>query len=408
MRNSLSQKLCFSVILISALSYPLSCLAEALKGNEIVLTQEELLGQKIFSDTRLSNPVGQSCTSCHSPSAAFSDPRTSFATSIGSNSNRFGGRNAPTAMYMRYSKALKAEIDEGHKIYEGGFFWDGRAQSLEEQAKGPFLNPLEMAASDEYVVRKVCQSTDYGNLFRSVFGQEICDLNPEVNFSIKIQKAYNAVASALASFEKSDVLAPFSSKFDKVMAHKDSFTEAELRGFNLFKNEKKANCAACHTVEIEDPKSKALFTDFTYDNLGVPANDELLQLNHAETDFGLMITTRRVEDDGRFKVPTLRNVALTAPYMHNGYFKTLNQVVDFYNTRDIKQKCDQNQSAEKAELNNCWPKAERAHSVNHTELGNLRLSHQEVNDIIDFMKTLTDGYWTRESGWLPEKEIQSK
>lgn len=360
--------------------------------NNIELNPREALGLKIFSDRNLSNPIGQSCMTCHNPVSAFADPNKSFPVSLGIVTGRTGGRNAPTAMYMKFAGPLKADKeDDGSIVIEGGYFWDGRANSLEEQAKGPFLNPLEMNETKAGIVRKVCTSR-YNHDFKTQFGKDIC--KPE-----NLEKAYDAVASAIATFERTKVFSPFNSKFDLVMKNKAQFTEAELRGFELFKNEKKANCAACHTLEIENSAQNALFTDFTYDNLGLPSNNSIPSVvesflsGKSVVDMGLANVTKNDADKGKFKVPTLRNISKTAPYMHNGYFTNLRDVVDFYNTRDSKPICAEKFiSAEEAVTKNCWPAPEMAETMNKEELGNLGLTDQEVDDIVTFLKTLDDGY----------------
>jgi cytochrome c peroxidase len=158
-----------------------------------------------------------------------------------------------------------------------------------------------------------------------------------------------------------------------------------MRGLALFENEKKGRCAECHPSRLGLNHEPPLFTDFTYDNLGVPKNPESpyyylpKSLNPNGTkfvDLGLGGVVNKPEENGKFRVPSLRNVAVTAPYMHNGIFKTLRQVVVFYNTRDVGP----------------WPAPEVPQNVNHEELGNLGLTEQEVDDIVAFLSTLTDGY----------------
>lgn len=294
-------------------------------------------------------------------------------------------------MYMKFSGPLRLEKDEEGSTWEGGFFWDGRANSLEEQAKGPFLNPMEMNETKEGVVSKVCKS-DYADKFKAIYGAQSC--NPK-----NVEQGYNAVAKAIASLERSSVFSPFSSKYDAVMSKQDRFTEQELRGYRLFKDEKKANCAACHSLETDHSAHRALFTDFTYDNIGLPTNSRIPAI-HSKisqgadfSDEGLAAVTKRPEDFGKFKVPTLRNISKTAPYMHNGCFTDLRQVIDFYNTRDVKPTCREKLiTMEQAEAQNCWPAPESPATMNREELGNLRLSESDVDDLIAFLKTLDDGY----------------
>ena len=199
-----------------------------------------------------------------------------------------------------------------------------------------------------------------------------------------MELAFDKIAEAIAAFERSDEVSPFSSKFDQFIAGTASLSDAELRGMDLFNRADKGNCAACHPSTGDSPETPALFTDFSYDNLGVPANPDSSFLTQdpefnpdgvAFVDFGLGGELGEIAENGKFKVPTLRNIALTGPYMHNGVFKTLEQVLDFYSDRDADGVI-----------------AEVADNVNHDELGVLGLSTQEKTDIIAFLKTLTDGY----------------
>jgi cytochrome c peroxidase len=356
------------------------------------------LGGMLFNDTQLSEPAGQSCASCHDANFASTDPDKWTPTSQGVNPKLFGSRNTPTAMYMAFSPAFHFDEDEG--LYEGGQFLDGRAATLEEQAKGPFLNPLEMAnTSKRQVVDKV-RAADYATLFRQVYGPDA--------FS-ETDAAYDRIADAIAAFERTREFAPFTSRYDAYLAGKATLTGQEMRGLELFEREDKGNCAACHPSRPDKDENKGippLFTDFTYDNLGVPKNPRNrfygMKTPHNPdgrkfVDKGLGGFVNSPVEDGKFKVPTLRNIALTAPYMHNGYFMTLKGVVDFYNTRDTRPACPQEfVEDDRAIEKGCWPAAEVAENVNRDELGDLKLSEQEVDDIVAFMHTLTDG-------WRPKK-----
>ena len=346
------------------------------------------LGRQLFFDPGLSNPPGQSCATCHAPGAAFTDPDTGQPTSKGVHPDRFGSRNTPSAMYMRFSPTF--HYDAAEKLYVGGQFWDGRAATLEEQAKGPFLNPVEMANPDAAAVVDKVRRAAYADRFEKAFGPgALAD----------VQSAYNRIAMAIAAFERSAELSPFSSRYDAWLAGRGTLSEQELRGLKLFEDEKKGNCAACHTSRPGPKGEPPLFTDFTYDNLGVPRN---LDNPHyrlpkpfnpdgaAFVDPGLGGVLGKPEEMGKFKVPTLRNIALTAPYMHNGYFKTLRGVVAFYNDRDVKPRCKSELAETEALAQGCWPAPELAHNVNTEEMGRLGLSEQEVDDIVAFMATLTD------------------
>jgi len=355
------------------------------------------LGQALFFDPSLSSPAGQSCATCHDASAALTDPDRRLPVSKGVLPGRAGNRNTPTAMYAAFSPAFHFDKEEG--LYVGGQFLDGRAATLEEQAKGPFLNLLEMANPDKQSVVEKVRRAAYRAQFDSVFGKGALD---------DTEQAYARIAEALAAFERTPQFSPFSSKYDAWLAGKAKLSRQEMRGLRLFEAEDKGNCAACHPSQPGSSGEPPLFTDFTYDNLGVPRNPDNpfyklpAQLNPAGAlwvDRGLGATVNKRSEDGKFKVPTLRNIELTGPYMHNGYFKTLRGTVLFYNDRDRKPRCSKSRVAEDAALKQkCWPAPEVASNVNRDELGDLGLTAREIDDIVAFMKTLTDGWQVSRKG----------
>ena len=348
------------------------------------------LGFEIFSDVRLSSPEGQACASCHNPEHFFVDPDATEPTSEGVIEGRYGPRNAPTLLYA--AKSPRFHFDSSEGLFIGGEFDDGRATDLVAQAKGPFLEPLEMNnPSMEAVVEKV-RGASYADLFRSVYGPRALD-DPKA--------AYDRIADALSAYESSRELSPFASKYDRYVAGQAEFTDSERRGREIYERSDKGNCAACHPSRAGHlGRPGPLFTDYSYDNLGVPRNaqnafyDQSRELNPLGWDFrdeGLGRTVRRREEIGKFKVPTLRNIEKTAPYMHNGYFKTLLGVIDFYSTRDLKPTCPDPLTPEEQALKmGCWPAPETALNVNHSELGKLGLSRREMLDLEAFLKTLTD------------------
>lgn len=281
-------------------------------------------------------------------------------------------------------------------------FWDGRATGwilgdpLAEQAQGPFLNPLEQAlpaASD--VVDRVCKSK-YAALFRAVWGESSCT-DPA---------AYDSIARSIAAYERSAEVSPFSSKYDAYLLGQAVLTPQEKKGLKLFDG--KANCSKCHVLDDPAP----LFTDYTYDNLGVPRNPQNPFYSNTEfnpegsnwVDPGLggFLKSIGAEDAlemGKHKVPTLRNVdkrpgpSFVKAYGHNGYFKSLKGIVHFYNTRDAKPPCSDLFTTEKdALIQGCWPAPEIADNVNNAELGKLGLTAAEEDDIVAFLKTLSDGF----------------
>lgn len=363
----------FSVLLIISLLIIVSCREEE-QREEMDLSPREQLGKLLFFDGNLSEPPGQSCATCHDPDVAFADPLVSLPVSRGARPGIYGNRNDMTLSYSMFVPPL--HFDEEEKVWSGGLFWDGRANTLTEQALGPPLNPLEMANPDSIFLAEKIRKLDYAHRFEEIYGKGALD-DPD--------SALFYMADAIVAYERTVEVNPFSSKFDLWQRGEADLTEQEQRGFMLFVVESKGNCAACHPHTPADDATPALFTDFTYDNLGAPPNGEnpfyLLPAEYNPdgpryTDPGLGAILNDPSQNGKFRVPTLRNVAVTPPYMHNGVFKTLFQVVSFYNTRDLT----------------AWPDPEVPENVNSDELGDLGLSNQEVEDIVAFLETLTDGY----------------
>lgn len=354
------------------------------------LSQKQHLGRQLFFDTNLSEPAGQACSTCHDPSMAFTDMDKTSPTSKGAVSGLHGNRNTPTAMYSAFAPVFHFDQNDG--LYIGGQFLDGRASTLADQAKGPFINPVEMAnPTAETVVNKV-RNASYAPIFNTVYGADALS-DPQL--------AYNRIADAIAAFEESPVLNRFTSKYDFYLRDKATLTKQEKRGLKIFEAANKGNCAACHPNRPVDGVPP-LFTDHSYDNLGIPKNPDNLFYQMSSpfnpdgayfVDLGLGASLNMPDEDGKFKVPTLRNVAVTAPYMHNGYFKTLRSTVEFYSNRDIKQQCPNDLTSEANALKqSCWPTPEVQNNVNHTELGALNLKAQDIDDLVAFLKTLTDGY----------------
>lgn len=354
------------------------------------LTRKESLGKLIFEDVRLSRPIGQACAGCHSASRFFTDPDPSKSTSEGALSGRFVPRNTPTILYG--SASPKLHWDEAASTWVGGQFWDGREDTQATQALKPFLGHLEMNNDDLLeVVEKIKEGT-YAREFIRVYGKHVFE---------KPVKAFEKVGDAIQAFERTAQFSPFNSRYDRYLEGQAVLTPQESRGRLIFEREDKGNCAACHPSKPSaDGRQRPLFTDFSYDNIGVPRNvanqfyglpSALNPDGWAFIDKGLGSTVQDGAQDGKFKVPTLRNIEKTGPYMHNGYFKTLRGVVDFYNTRDILPTCtDPWASEEEARKMKCWPKAEISRNVNHDELGRLGLSPGEIEDLLAFLHTLND------------------
>jgi len=286
------------------------------------------------------------------PAAAFADPDSidKFSpVSEGAIVGRFGSRNTPTASYAAHIPEF-AEMPPGSGQFIGGQFLDGRASTLVLQAEMPFLNPLEMNMADKAAVVAKLRAADYADDFKNIFGAEAFN---------NVDSAYRQMATAIATFEGTDVFAPFSSKLDAVMVAKDVFTVSEANG-------------------------RTLFSDFRYSNIGVPTNPTNPFLNLppnlnpdglAFVDKGLGEVLGDPLQDGKFRTPTLRNVADTAPYMHNGVFDTLDEVMVFYNERDLAPVVVPEVAANVDDRGN---------------RGELGLTPAEIQDVIAFLLTLSD------------------
>jgi cytochrome c peroxidase len=359
----------------------------------------ENLGRAIFFDENLSINENLSCASCHGPEAGWTGPLAEInahgAVYEGSILGAFGNRKPPSAAYATFSPILYMD-KKGTFI--GGNFWDGRATGEKlgnpaaDQAQGPFLNPKEQALpAPAEVVARVCAGS-YADLFSEVWGAEACD---------NVDMAYDQIALSIAAYESSSAVNAFTSKYDYTFQGMAKLTKEQQKGFALFQG--KGGCKACH------PSGKgALFTDFTYDNLGIPKNPENpvygYDPGYIDLGLGAYLETRSdyasfaEENMGKFKVATLRNVDLrpsndfVKAYGHNGYFKSLEGIVHFYNTRDVLPTCPVDYTEAQALAANCWPAPEFAGTVNREELGNLGLSSEEEADIVAFLKTLSDGY----------------
>jgi cytochrome c peroxidase len=311
----------------------------------------------------------------------------------------------------------------------GGNFWDGRATGEKlgnpaaDQAQGPFLNPVEQALPDSAcVVYRVCNpeiSEDYPVTFEDVWGAGACDitwpadidaecasegssvaLSPEDR--AKSDMAYDAIALSIAAYEASPEVNAFTSKFDYSKNGKAKLSKEEQKGFAIFKG--KGKCRLCHISTDRQP----FFTDFTFDNLGVPKNPEnpVYDVIPDFIDYGLGGFLEKAGYDaevykaeqGKHKVPTLRNVDLrpyetfVKAYAHNGYFKTLEGIVHFYNTRDVKPVCPGDYTEVQALAAGCWPLPEVSENVNKDELGDLGLTPEEEAAIVAFLKALSDGF----------------
>lgn len=391
-------------------SLALACIAASGVAVAAELSDQEQLGKKIFFDENLSINENQSCATCHNPAAgwtgATSEVNSGTVVYEGSIPGRFGNRKPPSSAYATTSPIF--HLDK-KGLFTGGNFWDGRATGerlgnpAAEQAQGPFLNPLEQAlGSAADVIGKICGS-EYKTLFTSVCGAMACE---PANQSA----AYDCIGLSVAAYEGSSESNAFSSKFDAFLKGKARLTPSESQGYGLFMG--KGKCNKCHVISFGKKNGPALFTDYTFDNLGIPryeANPFYLAapeynpdgMDWVDPGLGGFLASRpeyaslAAANLGKHKVPTLRNVdmrpypAFIKAYGHNGYFKSLKEIVHFYNTRDVLPTCNPGDPGEKV---SCWPAPEVPQNMNTAELGNLGLSDAQENALVDFMKTLTDGY----------------
>lgn len=392
--------------------------------NEFSPTQSEIidniemkavLGKQLFSDKNLSFDRSQSCATCHNPSKGFIDDRMNKASinaaaaagSLGDNGTSIGDRNAPTAAYAAFSPHFKcgtrarvaSQQTSGITDYEGfigGQFWDGREANLKGQAGGPPTNPGEMNMPNKSsVVERIKENASYISEFESLYGVDIFD---------DVDLAYSAMSESIAAFESFDASAfyPFDSKYDRSLLAQDDesyydydLLKAAARGKARFFSSD-LTCAACHQLRPIGDKGE-IFTSFEYHNIGVPENKALRIHNEVtELDHGLLNNAAVTKDreKGKFKVPTLRNIAVTAPYMHNGVFNELETVIKFYQHAKLRA---QHQAGSADEILNpetglVWGDAEITENVEDDLLGgnDINLDAGEVEAMVCFLISLTD------------------
>ena len=350
------------------------------------------LGEQLFKDPSLSASGRQSCASCHDPAHAHSPPNALAAQLGGPLGDQQGTRASPSIRYLADNGAFGLDADGTPR---GGFFWDGRAASLQAQAREPFLNPREMAnASPAEVVQRVSRAP-YAGAFQALFGADILE---------RPDDAFDRITLALAQYQREDPdFRPFSSKYDAVLRGEAALSAAERNGLALFNRSDKGNCAACHPSGSTVVGSPPLFTDFSYDNLGLPRNRELAaNADPAYFDLGLCQRadlTARTDLCGAFKVPSLRNVAERGALFHNGRFKSLKEALTFYVQRDTHpEKWYPLRADGTVDKFDDLPPAYRA-NVNTQEVPYNRhpgdapaLTDAEIDDVIAFLKTLSDGF----------------
>jgi len=339
------------------------------------------LGERLFSEPALSRNGTQSCATCHDPAHAFADPRegrAGRAVSVGDDGQSHGDRNTPTLTYAAFSP-LFHKAENGR--YKGGQFWDGRAADLRDQAGQPMLNPVEMAMPDkETIASRLDADEGYRGVFESLFGAGVLD-DPE--------RAFDATAQALAAWQSTPAFSTFDSKYDRYLRGEEKLTPQEEFGHTVFVT---WNCRLCHMQRKQGISAQETFTNFEYHNIGVPVNPEARTasgLGPDHVDHGLL-DHPSIDDpaeDGKFKVPTLRNVAVTGPYMHNGAFQDLRTVVVFYNKYTSRRA----QAQVNPETGEDWGHPEVPENLSLTELeSGLALDDARVDALVAFLETLTD------------------
>ena len=381
------------------------------------------LGQAIFFDKNISNPAGMACASCHAPETGFSYPNSHVNQVLGSvpgiMQNRFGSRKPLTISYSWFVPDGPTFWSRRQQALVGGFFSDGRAQDLEDQAGQPMLNPNEMdnvlhgLPSSELVVRKVLAAS-YAGLFKEAFGNDALTQSSEDIFRM--------VRQSIAAYEKSRDVSPFSSKYDAYVDGRAQLTASELNGLRLFTGSVTGRPGGA-------PHYKNAQTNRAINPLGFnPDSDHYIDLG-----LGAVLYPKRslppgnlgpgsdgrgdfLQANGAFRVPTLRNVDKRPDphfikcYMHNGFFKSLKEVAHFYNTRNLTNRAEIISLASANPYANLkgqpvWPLPEYPSSLTlqnpagdpngpTARVGNLGLTDQEENDIVAFLQTLSDGFFT--------------
>jgi cytochrome c peroxidase len=368
---------------------------------------KEDLGRSLFFDKNISFLRKTSCATCHDPEKAFVDARfqdenadqnvfVHGALSVGDDGFSLGGRNSPTASYAKFSPDFHKQEDG---TYKGGQFWDGRAIDLKGQAIGPPLDGAEMQMPDiASVIERIQENEKYVNSFEALYGGDIF---------VDVNKTYHAMGEAIAKFEKTEEFAPFDSKYDRSKLPKDDpnyyeMTMEEDLGYSLFfgglgTENANTSCATCHLINENVESENELFTNFEYHNIGTPRNIEAMNRRFEQgfqTEYfkflGLAGTVKNSDENweehlGKVKVPTLRNVAVTAPYMSNGVFKSLRTVLEFYDHMGGSGNRPNNPETGKP-----WGKTDFNQTVNFEDLSQNELTDTKIEALEAFLRLLTD------------------
>jgi cytochrome c peroxidase len=388
----------------------------AVANAQSTLSLPAQVGKQLFFDTNLSASKQMACSTCHDPSNHYA-PSNALSVQLGGpNLTTPGFRAAPTLTYKEFTPAYSDNAVNPDGVSAnapgGGFTWDGHANTLAEQVTQPLLASFEMDNASAAAVIQVVQNASYAALFQQAFGATVfSDTNT----------AFLDVGLALQAFQLEDPsFHPFNSKFDYYAQNKlangqpVNLTAAELRGFNVFGNPNGGNCFACHYDGPVTGGGQYLFTDFTFEALGVPRNTSIpaaatrAGLPVTYYDLGLCTaqnptTPHTLPADGQycgmFKTPTLRNAATRHAFFHNGVFHNLTDVINWYNTRDTNPAAWYPTVNGVVQKFNDLPTAYRA-NLDSVDVpfdglplgGTPHMSAQEVSDLQCFLNTLTDGY----------------
>ena len=341
------------------------------------------LGKKLFFDKGLSFNSTQSCATCHIPEYAFSD-RTAYeagrGTSIGADGSSLGNRNTPS---INYAGVLPIFHREDGDEYVGGFFQDGSAATLGEQIATPITAPTEMAMSDRAAVISYLRNDhNYNRLFQNIFGDNILE-NPSAGFT--------ALIVAISAYLKSYPFVAFDSKYDRYLKGRYKMTKLEEQGRIIFFSDL-LNCMNCHMLHTDHYSKNETFADNRYYNIGVPKNHDNNSAHFRDhtADLGLALNPRVEKTSlarGRFRTPSLRNIAVTAPYMHNGVFKKLETAIAFYNQYLVVT----TQSGTNPETSLPWRAPAVPENIARTKLRSGQpIGPERMKSLVAFLKTLTD------------------
>lgn len=386
---------------------------QASKEQASVISTKEALGEMLFHDVNLSQNRTQACATCHNPAKGFADSRDIHgqdkgmpaATSLGDNGTSIGDRNAPTASYAAFSPKFSygerprapSQQTSGVGAYQGylgGQFWDGREAHLAGQAGGPPTNPDEMGLKTKTsAVERLKENPIYVKAFESIYGSDVFG---------QVDVAYAAMTDAISKFEMTPLFFPFDSKYDRMLSGEFQFNPLSdvAVGRTLFFSSD-FSCAACHQLRNSRTDKGEVFSSFEYHNIGVPENKRLRAINGVtKIDLGLALNPNvsdKQAQKGKFKVPTLRNVAVTGPYMHNGVFNDLETVLAFYEHaklrgRDALNGAPLSDNSVNPETGQTWANAEVVENVAHDLLAGSQkeLNKATIEDFVCFLMSLTD------------------